>query len=187
MRCIQCGAELRPNARFCNVCGADQSQALAQAASQAEGQPTVIEPVPVSSAPVAQTGSEGDEVERAKRPPRVLRASDDEPELPSASAPTVTQPVEAAISPTNGAAALDTSAASAAMVGDLPWPLPAQAVVAGRYQVQSVVSAAEAQDGENIYRVTDLRGNEKCWSCGTTYAASDEPQRFCPECGAPLA
>ena len=81
MRCIQCGAELRPNARFCNVCGADQSQALAQAVSQAEGQPTAVEPVPASSAPVAQIGSEGDEVERAKRPPRIPRASDDEPEI----------------------------------------------------------------------------------------------------------
>jgi len=54
MRCIQCGAELRPNARFCNVCGADQTQALAQAASQAEGQPTIIDPQPVAPAPVAQ-------------------------------------------------------------------------------------------------------------------------------------
>ena len=183
MRCIQCGAELRPNARFCNVCGADQSQVMAQAASQAEGHPTVIDPQPVAPTSIAQP--EGDEVERAKRPPRIPRASDDEPEAFAASVPAVTQPVEAA-SPTNGATAPDAPAASAEMVGDLPWPLPAQAVVAGRYQVQSVVSAAETQDGENTYRVVDLRGNEKCWSCGTEYAASDEPQRFCPECGADM-
>jgi serine/threonine protein phosphatase PrpC len=64
--------------------------------------------------------------------------------------------------------------------------LPEQAVVAGRYQIHRVVSAAETEDGENVYRVVDLRGNEKCWSCGTEYAASDEPQRFCPECGADM-
>ncbi len=82
MRCVQCGAELRPNARFCNVCGADQSEALAQAVSQAEGQPTAVEPVPSTSAPIAQIGSDGDEVERAKRPPRIPRASDDEQDVP---------------------------------------------------------------------------------------------------------
>ena len=184
MQCIQCGAELRPNARFCNVCGADQTKALAQAVSQAEGQPTIIDPQPVATAPIAQP--DGDEVERAKRPPRVLRASDDEPELSAAGAPAVTQPVETAVSPANGAVAPDAPAAGAEMVGDLPWPLPAQAVVAGRYQVQRVVSAAETQDGENVYRVVDLRGNEKCWSCGTEYVVSDEPQRFCLECGADM-
>ena len=186
MRCIQCGAELRPNARFCNVCGADQSKALAQAVSQAEGQPTAVEPAPASPAPLAQIGSEGDEIERAKRPPRIPRASDDEQDIAAVGAPVITQPVEAAISPANGATAPSTPTQSAEMVGDLPWPLPAQAVVAGRYQVQRVVSAAETQDGENVYRVVDLRGNEKCWSCGTTYAASDDPQRFCPECGADM-
>ena len=79
MRCIQCGAELRPNARFCNVCGADQSQALA--VSQAEGHPTAVEPVPAASAPLALAESDGDEVERAKRPPRIPRASDDEQDI----------------------------------------------------------------------------------------------------------
>jgi serine/threonine protein phosphatase PrpC len=182
MRCIQCGAELRPNARFCNVCGADQSQALAQAASQAEGQPTVVGPQPAAPAPVAQ--ADGDEVERAKRPPRIPRASDDEQGTPAASSPAVTQPVEAAVSPANDATAPTNGGAE--LVGDLPWPLPAQSVVAGSYQVQRVVSAAETQTGENVYRVVDLRGNEKCWSCGTSYAASDDPQRFCPECGADM-
>jgi serine/threonine protein phosphatase PrpC len=183
MRCIQCGAELRPNARFCNVCGADQTQALAQAVNQAEGQPTPVEPVLASPAPVMQNDS--DEVERAKRPPRIPRASDDK-DVSAGSAPAVTQPVEVAASPTNGATAPNAPVTSAASVGDLPWPRPEQAVVAGRYQVQRIVSAAETQDGENVYRVVDLRGNEKCWSCGTEYAASGEPQRFCPECGADM-
>jgi serine/threonine protein phosphatase PrpC len=178
MRCIQCGAELRPNARFCNVCGAEQTQPLtqAQAANQAEGQPTAVEP-----RPAATSSNESDEIERAKRPPRIPRATDDESVGAAA-----TQPVEAAASPANGAIAPNASAVSAEMIGDLPWPLPAQAVVAGRYQVRRVVSAAETQSGENVYRVVDLRGNEKCWSCGTEYAASDEPQRFCPECGADM-
>ncbi|HEY7021387.1 MAG TPA: protein phosphatase 2C domain-containing protein [Ktedonobacterales bacterium] len=184
MRCVQCGAELRPNARFCNVCGADQSQALAQAASQAEGQHTVIEPQPAAPAPVAPI--DGDEVERAKRPPRIPRASDDEPEVSADNAPAVTLPVEAVVSQANGATAPNAAVEGAQTTGDLSWPLPEQAVVAGRYQVQRVVSAAETQDGENVYRVVDLRGNEKCWSCGTEYAVSDDPQRFCPECGADM-
>jgi serine/threonine protein phosphatase PrpC len=104
-----------------------------------------------------------------------------------ASAPAA-MPEEAptSLAPANGAAAPHAPVSSAESSGDLPWPLPAQAVVAGRYQVQRVVSAAEAPSGENIYRVVDLRGNEKCWSCGTTYAASDDSQRFCPECGADM-
>jgi serine/threonine protein phosphatase PrpC/predicted RNA-binding Zn-ribbon protein involved in translation (DUF1610 family) len=185
MRCIQCGAELRPNARFCNVCGADQSQALAQAVSQAEGQPTAVEPAPAASAPFAQAGSEGDEVERAKRPPRIPRASDDEP-VASVATPPAAPPAVPAVPPTNGATAPNVPGVSASPTGDLPWPLPEKAVVARRYQVQRVISAAETQSGENVYRVVDLRGNEKCWSCGTEYAASDEPQRFCPECGADM-
>src|SRR5262245_12073369 len=119
MRCIQCGAELRPNARFCNVCGSDQ--ALAQAVSQAEGQPAVIEPVPAAHFPFAQTGSEGEEVERVKRPPRVPRASDDEQEPSAASAPAATQPVEVAAIPTNGTAAPNVAKRGAESIGDLPW------------------------------------------------------------------
>ena len=55
MNCVQCGAELRPGAHFCNVCGADQRQ-LADAAA-------------ASDAPEAE--DEG--AARLKRPARVPR------------------------------------------------------------------------------------------------------------------
>jgi serine/threonine protein phosphatase PrpC/rRNA maturation endonuclease Nob1 len=201
MRCIQCGAELRPNARFCNVCGADQttsqttSQTLGhsevQAVSQAEGQPTTFAQ-PATSAPVArpadaeQTTAESEELARARRPPRVLRATDDVQADAGMSVQPDTQPVVQAIAPGGGEEAPHASVVSESSAADLAWPLPAQAVVAGRYQVQRIVSAAESQTGENVYGVVDLRGNEKCWSCGTAYAATDDPQRFCPECGADM-
>jgi len=187
MRCIQCGAELRPNARFCNVCGADQtlSQAAVQAAAQAEGQPTVIEPFPAGAPGGEQTASEGAESARIKRPPRPLRTADDTSVEAEGATQSVTPPAQSPTA-TNGAVAPQIPIARAESEGDHPWPLPAQAVVAGRYLVQRVISAAANHEGENIYRVTDRRGAEKCWSCGTTYAATDDPQRFCTECGADM-
>ncbi|HEU4784497.1 MAG TPA: protein phosphatase 2C domain-containing protein [Ktedonobacterales bacterium] len=59
MECIQCGAALRPQARFCNVCGAEQP-------------PTTAE---------AETDSQvGDSTGKQKRPPRIPRHRDDETE-----------------------------------------------------------------------------------------------------------
>jgi serine/threonine protein phosphatase PrpC len=59
MVCIQCGATLRPQARFCNVCGAEQP-------------PTTVD---------AETdGQAVDGVGKQKRPPRVPRHRDDDDE-----------------------------------------------------------------------------------------------------------
>ena len=58
MPCSTCGAMLRPNARFCNVCGASQVGQTDQAVATRDA--------PSSSAP-------DDAGARMKRPPRPLR------------------------------------------------------------------------------------------------------------------
>lgn len=69
----------------------------------------------------------------------------------------------------------------------MPWPLPLQIIVAGRYRVEAVIaSAGDGADAENTYRVSDLQGYEKCWSCGSEYGPNAAPERFCPECGADM-
>ncbi len=66
MECIQCGAQLREGARFCNNCGARQAAA---------------EPPAYVTAPSTDNGSsspaELDDGARVKRPARIPRASDD--------------------------------------------------------------------------------------------------------------
>jgi serine/threonine protein phosphatase PrpC len=65
----------------------------------------------------------------------------------------------------------------------LPWPLPTNIIMDGRYRVETLLSAGE---DECVYRVTDLRGYERCWACGKAYGASGASDRFCPECGADM-
>jgi serine/threonine protein phosphatase PrpC len=61
MVCIQCGAALRSQARFCNVCGAEQPPATAEAETETDNQA-------------------GDSSGKQKRPPRIPRHRDDETE-----------------------------------------------------------------------------------------------------------
>jgi len=59
MECIQCGATLRPHARFCNVCGAEQ---------------------PLTTADDETESQAADSTGKQKRPPRIPRHRDDEAE-----------------------------------------------------------------------------------------------------------
>ncbi|MGO8946149.1 MAG: protein phosphatase 2C domain-containing protein [Ktedonobacterales bacterium] len=70
----------------------------------------------------------------------------------------------------------------------LSWPLPVSIIIGGRYRVETVVNAEpDDQDGENVYRVSDLRGYERCWSCLQEYGEGTEASdRFCRECGADM-
>jgi serine/threonine protein phosphatase PrpC len=65
----------------------------------------------------------------------------------------------------------------------LPWPLPLGIIVDGRYRVEQVEASTEDM---NTYAVTDLRGYERCWACGTVYGAAAASERFCRECGADM-
>lgn len=252
MRCANCGAELRPNARFCNQCGAAAGGAVAVseraggptsgpmglAASRAMGGPT--------SGPVGATAAMGDASLDAAAPDTagpagqtptvpVAALSWDEPAQdaaanhtgassapapdawttsghlpPAASEPTPIQDyptgplgpgtastvdqAHAAASPASGAngtaaaatpPAEGTTPASAPRQWDdgLPWPLPTGLILDGRYRVEGLVGS---EDDENAYRVTDLRGYERCWACGEIHGASAASERFCRDCGADM-
>ncbi|MGH2487913.1 MAG: hypothetical protein ACRDHE_18075, partial [Ktedonobacterales bacterium] len=259
MLCANCNAELRPGARFCNVCG-------------------VRQPEGDSSQTQAPTGAETDESgNRAKRPPRVPRPTDDAlardgETQPSAQFATSILPRSAETVPVNDSAtpaeehipdaglsdflinpadepatapsgalsqpdaasfdweSADTAEQSAhhaaanggsptsepvvvqfemppldqlaraTAEGDdfpfgpgagpddaLPWPLPPNIIVGGRYRVERLISPpAETTDGENTYIVADLQGYERCWNCGKTYGDESAHDQFCQTCGADM-
>jgi serine/threonine protein phosphatase PrpC/predicted nucleic acid-binding Zn-ribbon protein len=69
----------------------------------------------------------------------------------------------------------------------LPWPLPVSIIVDGRYRVEQVLSAMPDTPGaENTYLVRDLRGYERCWSCGEEHDIAAAADQFCPSCGADM-
>ena len=80
MVCIKCGAELRPQARFCNACGTVQPDA-----ESADGQPS--RPVATAEQPTTTVadadGQASDGSGKQKRPARILRHRDDESSLTS--------------------------------------------------------------------------------------------------------
>lgn len=73
MQCVQCGAELRPNARFCNSCGAHQPEPARVRATDATD---TADAPDASAAGGVEAASEG----RRKRPPRVPRVLEDDTE-----------------------------------------------------------------------------------------------------------
>jgi serine/threonine protein phosphatase PrpC len=309
MNCVSCGAELRPNAHFCNQCGAVQppEQELVGAPSISSSrlsipsnQPGNSDSSPTNDAMHAGP-EDGDSSGRVKRPPRVLRSTEDQQgqigqygqeegvpaslageednlgdlvgktpvdspvysyppspaEFPAGATPDLgdqeTQPSPVIHIPrsevseaTRPVAWVDTETAETEILpvqvattgklerfdlvegahsGDtgvkgesprsdektpaslavpseegpvqtagmlppdaLSWPLPVSIIIGGRYRVETVVSAAsDDQDGENIYRVSDLKGYERCWSCLQEYGEGTEASdRFCRECGADM-
>lgn len=262
MNCTNCGAELRPGARFCNQCGARQGSA---------GDPVPVSLAPGDHLPDGSEGEAGGGPTKLKRPPRVPRATvatldggdvverlfaeDHPPPEPSgeqaiaaatdvpppaaaaeaaAPSPAHGAPGDAAASFDRGATAAQEPATAAAdweeqetaeyetaatPVGDaapaaaLPpldalakgqapsgdqdaspwdpdgssWPLPLNIIKGGRYRVEAVVAVSDDQQhGENVYRVRDLQGYERCWSCGMEYDATSGANTFCQQCGADM-
>lgn len=94
MVCIQCGATLRPGARFCNVCGATQA-----AVESSENQPASPEATEQPSAtPEAEAdGHATDGTNKQKRPPRVPRHRDDEADTEAQPTPVAEEPVATAV------------------------------------------------------------------------------------------
>lgn len=87
----------------------------------------------------------------------------------------------------NGVAGESEGQAGASWRDGMPWPLPESIIVGGRYRVEALISTAqEAAGAENVYRVHDLQGYERCWSCGAEHGASAASDAFCQECGADM-
>ncbi len=205
MLCANCGAQLRPNARFCNQCGAriaasaDQPPGTASSDSSALALPTPrLAPQAASAAsamsrpatiaaPATQpiVGADG------QRDPSSSARSNVTTQLDSNDA------LGASVSAQHGASSAPMPAGDllpaesphfaggAAPRADdqLPWPLPPGLILDGRYRVESLMSASEV---ENSYFVTDLRGYEQCWACGQVYGTTAATERFCRECGADM-
>jgi serine/threonine protein phosphatase PrpC/predicted RNA-binding Zn-ribbon protein involved in translation (DUF1610 family) len=286
MNCASCGAELRPNAHYCNQCGAVQPAERQLVGSPSTSSSMMSIPSNQSAdgdrglgTDAAHAGPEEGDISsgRLKRPPRVLRATEDDqsgqmgpygqedasptpplgssrfpsgvipdlgeqetqptpivrvtrPEVPEPTRPVAWEDTETAETeilpvrvPTTGkldrfdlvegahsgdtaipseqsrpdekmpSSASQTPEDSGVQTGMLPpdalsWPLPVSIIIGGRYRVETVVStASDDQDGENIYRVSDLKGYERCWSCSQEYGEGTEASdRFCRECGADM-
>ncbi len=196
MRCGKCGAPLRDSARFCNTCGAPQTPGD-EADKYASQLPDLWDRLRPASRPLGRETilldgrTAAPRTGALDRPPDLLDAISN---TPTSEQPTQRSAADAArgaisdqptteyavITPTTGSHASD--AASQA-----PWPLPIGDVLEGRYRVESVVDASpDAPGAENVYLVVDLRGYERCWSCGIQHGRDAQNERFCPDCGADM-
>jgi serine/threonine protein phosphatase PrpC len=178
MRCGSCGAEVREGARFCNVCGAQQPAPRPINVPQASVPPL---PVAVSSpdnrAPRnTRTDLGGDSAAAitTKMPPAVPVSP------PASDSPAFSLPPEERPHTTIG------TLGSTSPVDGEPWPLPSAMIVGGRYRVEAVLAVSADPAGENEYRVTDLKGYLKCWSCGAEHEETSTAERYCPECDADM-
>lgn len=102
-------------------------------------------------------------------------------------------PSVAESAPETAAAALDTpdlettAKAEPEIIDSFPWPLVPGLIVGGRYRIEEVLASSRiSREAENTYRATDLRGYERCWSCGLGQGAQNAEERFCSACGADL-
>ncbi len=226
MQCTQCGNELRPGARFCNVCGAGQSpmdeaanseQAPdADAGSSARAKRPARVPRPTLVPPLeSETGAGdgagdgvgdgvGDAETIAKETAAVavgvstplaledvetesLAPAPDWENVETAEYAAVVQPLSLPPAITPLPVESPSTSAPAWNPGGFSWPLPLQIIKGGRYRVEQVIqSTDDPATGENVYRVRDLQGYERCWSCGAELGAEHASESFCSVCGADL-
>src|SRR5262249_24750492 len=210
MKCIQCGVELRPAARFCSACGAPQAFEAEQ--SQEPRGPVEPQPIPHDTTASGTTVAESDAaaIGRRKRPPRVLRTAveeaQDDGEVPgtadageeegngtaavseeSLPRPSVPAGQEGGVGEDAGSSPQEHIATARWDPDGFSWPLPLNIIKGGRYRVEAVVtSGADDETGENVYRVRDLQGYDRCWSCGVEYGATNAANTYCNQCGADL-
>ncbi len=205
MRCNRCGAELRRTARFCNRCG--QRVAMDQPAGAASG------PLPQEmTSPDARMrrqqrplrypdepsyGVVGPISRPLGRKTTVLNGGRPLDPLPPdrdtlSNTPTEeTQVSQREISDMPTAEYAVTPASiplkPGALRGIAPWPLPVGVTLLERFQILAIVEAQpEVAGAVNTYRVMDLMGYMRCWSCHTEHGMSTVSERFCPICGADM-
>ena len=217
MECQYCGAALRPQARFCSQCGKpqiaeDNGASDASDASDAEGKQKRPPRVPrhregddsipdeaTQPTPAVATTQSAPQTPSAPGTPGTPGAIP-LPDMPTMENPALTsmaeifrtvplnEPLppyeldEAPASPARPAAS-----APAAPSDGLPWPLPPNIIVGGRYRIEELVRSTETEHGpENVYRAHDLQGYEQCWSCGERHESADPNDPYCDKCGADM-
>lgn len=208
MECVHCGVTLRMGARFCNACGAPQPASEQQTAPASEADAPMAEssgrlrrparvprmqddPEPGADATLAAPGAVG--LPSHARVATVPIAADDRASV-DAWAETETAEYSTLVAPAPDGSAASVSptstppdAAEGIPADGLPWPLPQSIIIGGRYRVEEALRTAPvASDRENVYRVSDLQGYERCWSCGAVHGAESAATRFCPQCGADM-
>lgn len=213
MSCYQCQAPLRPDARFCNQCGARQ-EPIDQLPTAVPVPRTVVEYPALVSAAADSSGQMSTALDggagagRVPRPPRIPRATETSaprsPRPPDVSSPghstrdagefadAETMEYDVVLAREGGARTVPLPTrgeiiAEPTPTDGLPWPLPPSIIVGGRYRVESLLSTGPADHGaENVYLVSDLQGYERCWSCHAQHGPEAALLVACPECGADM-
>ncbi len=203
MRCNRCGAELREHARFCNRCGLPIASQPAAATGQLSlgmtppearlrrpsrplrhpGDPAYGAPAPISRPIQRETTvlNGGDPLDLMPSDRDVLS------ETPTEETPTAQGEISELPTAEYAATPNSVTLAPGALLGQTPWPLPIGVTLLDRFQIVAVVEAQpDAADAVNTYRVVDLMGYARCWSCQTEHGSSAAGERLCPTCGADM-
>ena len=211
MVCIKCGATLRPQARFCNVCGTEQRPAEADADSDGkqkrppriprhrEDEETAPEDATQPEHAMATTQQASSTSNPPANSPQTRETPGDIalPDMPTIEQPALkpmaemfrTTPLDGPLPPydLDEAPAAPAQPAAPTPSDGLPWPLPPSIIVGGRYRVEELVRSTETETGpENVYRAHDLQGYEQCWSCGERHESADANDPYCDKCGADM-
>jgi serine/threonine protein phosphatase PrpC len=195
MNCPKCGKPLRETARFCNVCGNPVVRSAVPSGARVAQTSTLLPDMPGVPAGAVNTAG-------SVPPTQPIFDDDGAPfagALPPRSAPAApgARPTTGAMVPTPASAPAAPDSIGALLMPDeragggtpghpddrLPWPLPASIIMDGRYRVEALL---QSNDDGNLYRVSDLRGYEKCYVCGRVYGPSGASERYCVECGADM-
>lgn len=207
MRCPKCGAEIRPNAKFCHACGARieqvatppvstmQTQPVQVTEAGASPQPEQIEVAPTTTAIADQAVAESEpatpQPEADVTPANVIAeaelAAEKSDEHPVEEAEIVEQPPATATTAEPGEPVEESEPAVDEHDEDTaPMPPSEQkesgARVAPHYKVLEVLDPTA--EGVRRYVVADEEPWRYCWSCGST---RNEPDTvYCDDCGAVL-
>jgi serine/threonine protein phosphatase PrpC len=88
---------------------------------------------------------------------------------------------------TYGATPAGYTFAPGALRSIMPWPLPNGVTLNDRFQIVAIVDAQpDIPGGRNTYRVVDIMGYTRCWSCHAEHGSATAAERFCPACGADM-
>jgi serine/threonine protein phosphatase PrpC len=204
MECFNCGATLRPGAHFCTQCGTRQDAIdLLPTATPARRKPEPeTEPAPGADAGQGVGLPTASPSGRMPRPARIPRSTDAAtpraPQSPDvapaghareiADAETMEYPSrKGGVRTVPLPARAGMAESESAPADGLPWPLPPNIIVDGRYRVESLISTGPVERGaENVYLVSDLQGYERCWSCHAKQGPEAATRTLCAKCGADM-